>query len=335
MGFKKLMVSKLLKGLSLLTLAVTVVGCYPTNTEAKQSNNNKLATISEAKAKDKDNGMSLSNYTTEKVILDNGIIELNTLLKDNRKYIPLRQLSDNLGYSVAFDNKSKIITVKSSKDSKGIKLGVSSNNIILEDGSTLKTDVSPFILPDTSTTYVPIRVVNEAFGFTVDASGNFLVILTNNTNNNSSNNVNVNALSDKLMIDKFMVDYRTLLDEFKHISSNAELSTQQDNLAYFGNLKNNSSAMLVCLNMYKFKTTELDTTKIMNEFITGNKRIISFCDKILNDKSEDSFDYQEFVSELIDLEVSYLTVEREQVKLSSILDAIVGGVKPNENSDKK
>lgn len=82
---------------------------------------------------------------------------------DSRTFVPLRFVSETLGFKVDWDNPTRTATVHS-RDGE-IKVTIGKESIITPSG-VVEMDVKPFI-KDTRT-YVPVRFVAETLGFKVD-----------------------------------------------------------------------------------------------------------------------------------------------------------------------
>ena len=93
------------------------------------------------------------------LFIDGQIQKADVIIKDSRTFVPLRFISENLGYKVDYF-----------KESKGIKISNNSHELNLKvdsceyekDGKTSQMDVKTFISNDR--TFVPIRFISENFG---------------------------------------------------------------------------------------------------------------------------------------------------------------------------
>lgn len=85
-------------------------------------------------------------------------VDADVILKDSRTFVPLRVISENLGYKVNYDNNTRGITI--TKDDDVLKMRVDSNKYT-KNGIDGEMDVKTFLKNDR--TYVPIRFVGEAF----------------------------------------------------------------------------------------------------------------------------------------------------------------------------
>jgi len=82
-------------------------------------------------------------------------MDVPVVLKDGRVFVPLRFLSEAIGFKVSYEAKEKNIFV-----GDFLKLTVGKSNYTVE-GKERKMDVAPFI--ENSRTYVPLRFIMEAF----------------------------------------------------------------------------------------------------------------------------------------------------------------------------
>ena len=85
------------------------------------------------------------------------------LIENSRTLVPIRVISESLGYLVVWDNENR--EVKISKDSKNLTLKIGSNVISLEDEKKkdkISIDVPAKIIKNR--TFVPLRAVAELFG---------------------------------------------------------------------------------------------------------------------------------------------------------------------------
>ncbi|TDF95873.1 stalk domain-containing protein [Paenibacillus piri] len=111
----------------------------------------------------------LPNDTELKVAYGSQLIQFSVKpeFKDDRTMVPVRAISETLGYQVTFDDVSR--SVQLSKDDMTIELYIGKTGIQRKvkgsDGVMKETDVAPYIKEDT--TYVPIRFFAEEIGMNV------------------------------------------------------------------------------------------------------------------------------------------------------------------------
>jgi hypothetical protein len=87
-------------------------------------------------------------------------MDVPTVLKDSRTFVPVRFLTEALGFSVSYIPNDKEVVIGDNY----IRLKIGSNDYIL-NGKTFSMDVAPFI--ENSRTYVPLRFVMEALNMSV------------------------------------------------------------------------------------------------------------------------------------------------------------------------
>ena len=107
------------------------------------------------------------------------VLDKAPFVENNRTYLPLRAVSENLGASVAWENQTKTITI--SKNNQVIVLRIGST-VATVNNKAVTLDVAPKIKDNT--TYVPVRFVADCLGVPLDyyaQSG--IVSLITDTNN--------------------------------------------------------------------------------------------------------------------------------------------------------
>lgn len=104
--------------------------------------------------------------TSIKIYLDGAQVNLSSgasaELISNKVMIPIRVVSEKLGHSVGWEQKTKTVTI--TQDKKVIKMVVGQKTATV-DGSKISLDIAPIIKK--GTTLVPIRFVAEAMGMKV------------------------------------------------------------------------------------------------------------------------------------------------------------------------
>ena len=101
------------------------------------------------------------------VIVDgeNLIFDQPPIMESDRVLVPFRAIFEALGCSVDYYNYDGVESVNASMGSKSLYLTIGSTEILVS-GETKTTDVAPKIVNDR--TLVPIRVVSESFGASVE-----------------------------------------------------------------------------------------------------------------------------------------------------------------------
>lgn len=93
-------------------------------------------------------------------------------IKDDRTYIPLRAVSENLGYIVQYSAKDKKIDVMNTKHHISMNIG---STVLKSDKSKTTMDVAPILID--SKTYLPARYLVEAMNETVQWDAKNRVVL--------------------------------------------------------------------------------------------------------------------------------------------------------------
>lgn len=127
------------------------------------------------------------------------ISDVAPFVDNNRTLVPIRVISENLGYNVNWDNQTQKVTVKN--ENKVVELTIGKKDVNI-NGNNSSIDVAPMIKNDR--TFVPLRFISESFGNDVKWDNDSRVVkidkkvviksdTTNNTNKITSNNVKSNS----------------------------------------------------------------------------------------------------------------------------------------------
>lgn len=102
-----------------------------------------------------------NNAKKIEIVLNNEIVKMDTepFLKDNRTFVPVRFISEKLGFKVDWDEKAQLVTI--TNNDKKIELTIG-NKEAKVDGKAATIDVAP-LLKD-NRTFVPLRFISENFG---------------------------------------------------------------------------------------------------------------------------------------------------------------------------
>lgn len=107
------------------------------------------------------NGVSAAESTKDIKIEINGknvISDVAPFINNDRTLVPIRVISENLGYSVNWDNQTRKVTVKNNDKSIELTIGKKEVNI---NGTNSSIDVAPMIKNER--TFVPLRFISESF----------------------------------------------------------------------------------------------------------------------------------------------------------------------------
>jgi hypothetical protein len=88
-------------------------------------------------------------------------------IQDGRTFVPVRMVGEALGAEVEYDAATQVITL--TRPDLTVTMTVGSNVLTKSDGTTVVSDVAPFIVAETGRTVIPFRAIAEAFGATVEA----------------------------------------------------------------------------------------------------------------------------------------------------------------------
>lgn len=122
------------------------------------------------------------------------ISDVAPFIDNNRTLVPIRVISENLGYNVNWDNQTQKVTVKN--DNKVVELTIGKKDVNI-NGNNSSIDVAPMI--KSNRTFVPLRFISESFGNDVKWDNDSRVVkidkkvaiksdITNNTNKIINNN---------------------------------------------------------------------------------------------------------------------------------------------------
>lgn len=139
---------------------------------------------------------------------------------DGRVMVPIRGVLENLGALVKWDDETQ--TVSARKSSKTVSLEIGSNDVTLDKGETnddgsaktetIQTDVAAQLVSDR--TLVPLRVISEAMGYSVDWNDEtYTVSITTDNDEDESwkdNKVSVDMLTLSVSGDGASVSDNTL-----------------------------------------------------------------------------------------------------------------------------
>lgn len=119
-------------------------------------------------------------------------------IKNDRTMIPLRFVAERIGLQVSWDEQDKKITMTGSGTELVMQIG---NEEYTKDGDTLKMDAAPE-LTKAGRTFVPLRVIAEAFGqdVTWSAQQSCVIIVPSERPWDEENKTEQKLLQDALLI---------------------------------------------------------------------------------------------------------------------------------------
>lgn len=131
------------------------------------------------------NGVSAAESLKDIKIEINGknvVSDVAPFIDNDRTLVPIRVISENLGYSVNWDNQTRKVTVKNNDKSIELTIGKKEVNI---NGTNNSIDVAPMIKNER--TFVPLRFISESFDNDVNWDNNTRTVKINKKENITSN----------------------------------------------------------------------------------------------------------------------------------------------------
>lgn len=124
----------------------------------------------------------------------NVISDVAPFINNERTLVPIRVISENLGYNVNWDNNSRKVTVKNSD--KTIELFIGKKNVSV-NGVDNSIDVAPMIKNER--TFVPLRFISESFDNDVKWDNNTRTVKINKKNVRVDSIITDNKDSSKIV----------------------------------------------------------------------------------------------------------------------------------------
>lgn len=147
-----------------------------------------------------------------KICIDGNYIytDKKIFIKNNRALVPIRVITENLGYIVNWDNSKKEILISedvNNSNTKTIILKIGDEKINILDFSnsndlinyTYNLDTPPEIIDNT--TYIPIRAIGEIFFYNVNWDNLEKTIILNNRDLNKNEKLCQNCNKEQIQID--------------------------------------------------------------------------------------------------------------------------------------
>lgn len=102
------------------------------------------------------------------------VSDVAPFIDNNRTLVPIRVISENLGYSVNWDNQTRKVTVKNNDKSIELVIG---KKYVKVNGTKSSIDVAPMIKNER--TFVPLRFISESFDNYVNWDNNTKTVIIN------------------------------------------------------------------------------------------------------------------------------------------------------------
>lgn len=139
------------------------------------------------------NGVSAAESLKEIKIEINGksvVSDVAPFIDNDRTLVPIRVISENLGYSVNWDNQTRKVTVKNNDKSIELTIGRKDVNV---NGNKSSIDVAPMIKNER--TFVPLRFISESFDNDVNWDNNTRTVKINKRDKKLASLFNGNSTS--------------------------------------------------------------------------------------------------------------------------------------------
>lgn len=139
------------------------------------------------------NGVSATESVKDIKIEINGknvVSDVAPFIDNDRTLVPIRVISENLGYSVNWDNQTRKVTVKNNDKSIELTIGRKDVNV---NGNKSSIDVAPMIKNER--TFVPLRFISESFDNDVNWDNNTRTVRINKRDKKLASLFNGNSTS--------------------------------------------------------------------------------------------------------------------------------------------
>lgn len=139
------------------------------------------------------NGVSAAESVKDIKIEINGknvVSDVAPFIDNDRTLVPIRVISENLGYSVNWDNQTRKVTVKNNDKSIELTIGRKDVNV---NGNKSSIDVAPMIKNER--TFVPLRFISESFDNDVNWDNNTRTVKINKRDKKLASLFNGNSTS--------------------------------------------------------------------------------------------------------------------------------------------
>ena len=200
--------------------------------------------------------------------------EFSPYIKQGRTFVPIREITENLGADVKWNNKDKSIKISLNDDVIDMKINspnVSVNGKKISLDNAQAPQLALYSSPRRETkTMVPLRFISETFGYDVDW-------------NNDKVRAEISTNKSKSIVE----------DDEKENSKNTKNNKKSDNKNTKNNKKNKSktksisSKSIFDSNYFQSNQEKRETNKITDEIKSGNK------DKIFDQADLDKSDEEE------------------------------------------
>jgi len=154
------------------------------------------------------NAAALAQEMTPSVYINGEqlIFDVQPIIEDDRTLVPLRAISEHLLYDVEWDNYTETAIIKNANSVMKITIGKTSYE---SNGEIKELDVPAKLVDDR--TLVPLRVIAENFGCTVDWDQETYSVLITKTENSNIKTVEVKTAQE--LLENITSDTKLILTE--------------------------------------------------------------------------------------------------------------------------
>ncbi|RVU53916.1 copper amine oxidase N-terminal domain-containing protein [Anaerosphaera multitolerans] len=238
------------------------------------------------------NTVSVFAQKTVKVQLNGQEIQTDVpgYIKNNRTLVPIRFISESLGYEVDWDEDDREITIE--KGDIEIELKVGSTKVEVNDEERT-IEVAPEI--SQNRTFVPIRFIAENFGVNVDwDKDNYIVLLTTDGSSPKANtdyNANLTA-EEKVYLEEFnslMGKLRSNMNQLKgYYFENSSKFSKTEIQNRYEQLKSEIDTIVNSINSIDAPAKFKNSSEVLKEAANISKEMVGLYNSALIDGKSDA-----------------------------------------------
>lgn len=211
----------------------------------------------------------ISADTPIKLVINGQVSYPNYQIIDNRTFLPLAFVSQQLGAEVDWNSKDQVVTFMKGNVVAQVKIG---SNTLYVNGNSQNMDVSPIII--NNKTMLPISYVANALGYSLNwDAGNNTITINGSVNTQSTSSDPTTSTNDKDNPDVITQQYQKYLDIWKiwaDLNDNTFVTLHIEDTKYYqySDAKKKIQADLDGINHM------IATQSIDEPFLTADKTIV-------------------------------------------------------------
>jgi hypothetical protein len=197
--------------------------------------------------------------------------DVKPYIKNDRTLVPLRLISESLGYDVTWDEANRQVTVK--KNDKTMIITIDKKQYLL-NGEEKTSDVAAEI--KNSRTFVPIRVIAESLGENVKWDPDTYTVI-------------IESLLDAegQALDNIAKNFQKNIKELRsYYFENAAKYTEDQKIAKFEEIKANINSLVAQIEDLNTSEKYKDSVKFLKEYAQISKNILSYYNEALIEGDE-------------------------------------------------